>query len=386
MSNHVNYGREVVELAKISNPVFLLVEPVLKTPYPPLGLMKIGTMLRNKYEGCKIITQSGMNMNGLREKPDGIFITSLFTWDWKLVADAAKDYRRRFPGSDIVVGGIAASLLKEEMELLSEVKVHQGLYDEAEKCAPDYSLTFGRKCRESISFTTRGCPNKCKFCSVRELEPKFFVKDDWVKDLRPELGRIVFWDNNFLASPNFAKDAKILSSLGKKVDFNQGLEARLYDEEKARCLAKVDVDPIRFAFDDIRQEEHVLKAIRLAKKYSRREVCAYALYNFEDTPEDLFHRMDLLNTEGCMCFPMEYRPPSTETRRFPNKYWNGYLLRAFKLSLLFYYRRGMITESRESFQWIYGHNAKEFVANLYEIYEYDKNPDKGKNARFRRPA
>jgi S-adenosylmethionine synthetase len=32
----------------------------------------------------------------------------------------------------------------------------------------------------------------------------------------------------------------------------------------------------------------------------------------------------------------------------------------------------MITESRKSFEAIYGKNAKEFVSKLYDIYKYDK--------------
>ncbi len=69
---------------------------------------------------------------------------------------------------------------------------------------------------------------------------------------------------------------------------------------------------------------------------------------------------------------MEYRAPTVNTKKIPGPNWNTYLLRAFKLTLLFYYRKGMITESRESFLSIYGKNEKEFVSNLYEIYSNDK--------------
>jgi hypothetical protein len=358
--------------------LFLLVEPVAKTPYPPLGLMKISSMLKSRAPGCEVVAQTGNSVNGLAEEPTIIFITSLFTWDWKSLAESIRVFSGRFPARKIVVGGIAASLLADEIESTTGIKPYFGLFDEAEFYAPDYSMMFGRKPGISITFTTRGCPNKCKFCSVKDLEPEFFVKEEWEKDINKNSNKIVFWDNNFLASPNFVKDCEKILALGRKVDFNQGLEARLYDEDKARILARLNVDPLRFAFDDIKQEQHVLKAIRLAKKYTEREICVYALYNFEDTPEDLFYRIDLLNREGVLCFPMEYRAASKETKRFPNKFWNGFLLRAFKLTQLFYYRKGMITEKRESFQSIYGKTAKEFVSKLYEIYEYDKGPSKGK--------
>jgi hypothetical protein len=358
--------------------LFLLVEPITKTPYPPLGLMKISSMLKDRVKGCEVIPQTGSSINGQKETPTAIFITSLFTWDWRSVVESIKVYKSRFKDSKIIVGGIAASLLADEIESATGIKPHAGIYNDAEFYAPDYSKMFGRKPGISITFTTRGCPNKCKFCSVKELEPDFFVKDGWEKDINVDSGKIVFWDNNFLASPNFVKDCEKILTLGKKVDFNQGLEARLYDEDKAKILARLNIDPLRFAFDDIKQEQNVLKAIRLAKKYTKKEICVYALYNFEDSPEDLFYRIDMLNKEGVLCFPMEYRAASKETKRFPNRFWNGFLLRAFKLTQLFYYRKGMITEKRESFQHIYGKTAKEFISKLYEIYEYDKSPSKGK--------
>jgi hypothetical protein len=376
--NYMSNDIGVRDLRKRGNHLFVLVEPVAKTPYPPLGLMKISSMLKDRVKGCHIVAKIGNSIDGLREEPTAIFITSLFTWDWKSVVESIKFYKSRFPDSEVIVGGVAASLLANAIETASGIKPYSGLHGYAEFYAPDYSMMFNRKDRVSIAFTTRGCPNKCKFCSVRKLEPEFFVKEGWEKDVNGDFGRIVFWDNNFLASPNFVKDCEKILALGKKVDFNQGLEARLYDKDKARILARLNIDPLRFAFDDIRHEQDVVKAIRLAKKHTKKEICVYALYNFEDSPEDLFYRIDLLNREGVLCFPMEYRAPNKETKRFPNRFWNGFLLRAFKLSLLFYYRKGMITEKRESFQSIYGRSASEFVSKLYEIYQYDKSPLRGK--------
>jgi hypothetical protein len=69
---------------------------------------------------------------------------------------------------------------------------------------------------------------------------------------------------------------------------------------------------------------------------------------------------------------MEYRRLIPSQTKFPGPHWNTALLRALKLSLIFYYRKGMITESRDSFLSIYGKTAKQFVSKLYEIYEYDK--------------
>jgi len=351
---------------------FLLVEPVAKTSYPPLGLMKISSMLKERYKGCQVIPQVGNSLESRITSPNKIYITSLFTWDWKSVAECARYYNNNFPNSEILIGGIGASLVQEDIFNETGIKPHKGLYDEAEFCSPDYSLTFGRMNGASITCTSRGCPRNCEFCSVKELEPRFFVKENWEKDIEEKYPKIVFWDNNFLASPNFEEDCIEIEKFNKKVDFNQGLDARLLNEERARILFRINVDPIRLAFDDVNYENAVLNAINIVKKYSKREIMVYVLYNFLDKPEELYYRINLLNKEGVLSFPMEYRAPTARINKVPGRNWNTYLLRAFKLTLLFYYRKGMITRSRNSFLSIYGKNEKEFVSRLYEIYSYDK--------------
>lgn len=351
---------------------FLLVEPVAKTPYPPLGLLKISTMLRRRHRGCGVFQSVGNNLPPGLRNPKSIYITSLFTWDCNKVIDSIQYYQLNFPKARIHVGGIAASLVPEYIYTQTGIKPYIGILKSAEVCPPDYSLTFDRKITSSISFTSRGCLRDCKFCNVRTLEPEFFVKNNWEKDIDANLPAITFWDNNWLASPNVRSDCEKLKKIGKKVDFNQGLDARLFDNDKAKLLSTIKLDPVRFAFDNIAYEKSILKAIKVAKIYFTGEIRVYVLYNFEDTPEDFYHRIDLLNTEGVLAFPMEYRPPTEETRKVPGYHWDTYLLRAMKLTLLFYYRKGMITESRESFLDIYGRTPKEFKSRLYDIYWYDK--------------
>lgn len=352
---------------------FLLVEPVAKTPYPPLGLLKISSMLKTKYPGCTVFSQVGKETPENLVHPESIYVTSLFTWDFDKLVAVTNYLKWKHPQSEINIGGIAASLLPEETLAKTGISPHIGLHEEAECCVPDYSLNFDRKVRSSISFTTRGCIRKCKFCTVTTLEPDFYIKNDWENDIAHDLPTITFWDNNWLASPNVLNDCKKLSKIGKKIDFNQGLDARLYTKKIATALSKVNIDPLRFAFDDISQEKAIVSAIRLAKKMTNKEIAVYVLYNFKDTPEEFYYKINLLNQEQVLSFPMCYREPSSVNKIFPNEFWNSYILRGLKLSLLFYYRRGMITESRRSFENIYGHSYNDFITKLYDIYEYDKN-------------
>lgn len=364
------------QLIPMKNKHFLLVEPVSKTPYPPLGLMKISSMLKHRESDCKVFqTVGNVIPQGLFD-PDTIYVTSLFTWDADKVVDSVLHYQRKFPRSTIQVGGIAASLIPDYIYSKTGVKPHLGLLKSAESFAPDYAMNFGRKMKSSISFTSRGCIRNCKFCNVRTLEPEFYIKNSWEKDIDKELPAITFWDNNWLASPNVEADCENLRRIGKPVDFNQGLDARLLDNDMAKLLSKIRLSPVRFAFDNIAHEKSVLNAIRLAKKHLSTDIRVYVLYNFTDTPEDFFHRIHLLNKEGVLAFPMEYREASPNQAKIPGKNWNTHILRGLKLSLLFYYRKGIITKSRSSFSSFYGRTPKQFLDKLYEVYWYDKNSRK----------
>ena len=351
---------------------FLLVEPVAKTPYPPLGLMKIATYLKKRRKPCELFATVGNTIPPRLSRPLEIYITSLFTWDLDKTIKCVQFYLDRFPRAKIHIGGIAASLLPDHITTATGIRPHIGLFEKAEAYPPEYALSFNRKIDASMTFTSRGCPRKCRFCNVGTLEPKFFVKTNWERDVCEDLPKIIFWDNNWLASPNFSSDCDKIRKLGKTVDFNQGLDARLYKKSLPKEMSTLKLDPIRFAFDDISHEPHVLRAITLAKKYARTEIRVYVLYNYKDTPEDFFTRISLLNKHGVLAFPMEYRKPTAARTKFPGPHWDTALLRALKLSLIFYYRQGMITTSRQSFQSIYGKTPKQFISKLYKIHEYDK--------------
>lgn len=332
--------------------------------------MKISSMLKQKYPGSQIFTAIGNDIpQGLYDSQE-IYITSLFTWDLDSVVDSVLSYRMFFPDAAIHVGGIGASLMPEYISEKTGIRPHIGLLDEAENCPPDYSLTFGRKLRSSITYTTRGCVRRCDFCCVPRLEPKYCSRSGWEQDLNTDFPEITIWDNNFLASPNFEQDCKTL--LKKKVDFNQGLDARLYNERRASMLHQVNVSPVRFAFDSMEYADDIFRAINLAKKFTNKEIRVYVLYNFKDTPDDFFQRIDSLNKAGVWSFPMCFREPSVENIQKPNSKWTKELLRGLKVILLNFYTHGMITPPRDSFLKIFGSNPEEFKEKLYSSYLYDK--------------
>ncbi|MBL7075731.1 cobalamin-dependent protein [candidate division KSB1 bacterium] len=367
----------------------LLVEPAYKNPYPPLGLMKISTWHKRKGNNVQLIKdtphspsldlfeENEICYKKLKNHYDIIYITSLFTYQAQFVIETIRYYIDKFPKARTRVGGIMATLIPEYIKEKTGIETHVGLLRGAENCPPDYS--WYPNLNYSISFTTRGCPRNCPFCAVGKHEPIFKVKENWPEDIDITKRKIIFWDNNWLASPNFEKDVKRLMKFRKigitQVDFNQGLDCRLFDEDKIKLLSQIKIKPLRLAFDNCSEDGYIQKAIQLSQKYGFKDISVYVLYNSEDkndTPEYFYYRINEINKLGALTYPMRYRALYNANGQYISDKWDKKLLRALKLSLMFYYTKGMITKSRDAFKKIYGNNGNEFKHKLYEIYEKDK--------------
>ena len=362
----------------------LLVEPGYGNTYPPLGLMKISTW-HNETKGgfvdfLKLTSQGIPSLSSgksLEHHYDLIYITSLFTYHADEVVQAIQYCKVAYPQAEIKVGGIMATLLPNYIREKTGISPHERLLPGAEDCRPDYSLFPELQC--SVSFTTRGCKRACKFCAVRKHEPNFYVKENWENDIDLTKNLIIFWDNNWFFSPNFFKDIEKLKKLNIPFDFNQGLDCRLFDSEKARALSQTRIRSLRLAFDDRSEEGYIQNAIKLAQKYGFKDIRVYVLYNStdeNDTPEYFFYRINEMNKLGALSYPMRFRPIDSIQGRYVSPNWNTALLRGLKLSLMFYYTKGMITKSREAFIQIYGSNERQFKEKLYGIHQYDRELDK----------
>jgi len=362
----------------------LLVEPGYGNTYPPLGLMKISTWhkeVKGDFVDFLKLTPQGIpslaNGELLEHHYDQIYITSLFTYHADEVIQAIQYCKATYPEAETKVGGIMATLLPDYIEEKTGIYPHEGLLPGAEDCKPDYTLFPELRC--SITFTTRGCKRACRFCAVKQHEPDFFVKDNWENDIDLTKNIIIFWDNNWFFSPNFFQDIEKLKKLNKPFDFNQGLDCRLFDSEKAEALSQTRIRLLRFAFDDRSEEGYVQNAVKLAQKYGFKDIRVYVLYNSpdeNDTPEYFFYRINEINKLGALSYPMRFRPLNSTEGRYVSPKWNPVLLRGLKLTLMFYYTKGMITRSREAFMQIYGSNEMQFKEKLYGIYNYDRQLQK----------
>ena len=140
-----------------------------------------------------------------------------------------------------------------------------GIYDELPKeiddMFPDYSIY--PNVDYAIGFLTRGCIRKCPWCVVPKKEGKIRAYRTWQEIKRPDSRDIVFMDNNVLACPHGVEQMKDMIGKKVRIDFNQGLDARLITPEIAEILSKLKwIRSIRMSCDTDSMLDVVLTAIK----------------------------------------------------------------------------------------------------------------------------
>ena len=165
-------------------------------------------------------------------------------------------------------------------------KLFTSLSDEVEHICPDYSL-YG--CTHAYGFLTRGCIRKCPWCVVPEKEG-MLRKNASIDEFLGKMDSAVLMDNNVLASDWGLSQIEYVVGRKIKIDFNQGLDARIIagNPEIAKLLGKVSwLKPLRMACDQESQMDSVAKATEMLRKAGAtpRQYFVYVLV--KDLPDAL---------------------------------------------------------------------------------------------------
>ena len=142
---------------------------------------------------------------------------------------------------------------------------YDALPDDIDSMYPDY--TIYPDCKHAIGFLTRGCIRSCPWCVVPKKEGRIRPYSTWQEIKRPDSRDIVFMDNNVLACEHGINQIKDMIGQDVRVDFNQGLDARLITPEVAELLSKLKwIRFIRMSCDTDAMLVVVLRAIHFLEK------------------------------------------------------------------------------------------------------------------------
>ena len=208
--------------------------------YPNLALMKISAW--HKQQGDCVEWYNPFN------RYDKLYMAKVFSF--------TEDYLQYITNADIIEKGGTGYDIKKMLP--------PGI----DRMQPDYSIYPNIDSKTAYGFLTRGCPNKCKWCCVPAKEGNIAPYMD-IEELAID-GRknIILMDNNVLASDYGLEQIEKIIRLGIRVDFNQGLDARLVTDDIAKMLAKVKwVKRIRFGCDTPKQIEECERATSLIDRY-----------------------------------------------------------------------------------------------------------------------
>ncbi len=400
----------------------LLVEPGYPNKYPPLGLMKIASYHGPHGRNDHVQFVKGYAPEALEHAWDRVYVTTLFSFEWKRTS-AAIDFALRAARGQaerVFVGGIAATLMFDEFirePRWAGVRFIKGLLDQPpavslelsgedgdfgaddiaappiEELVPDYSILdhtpYVYPVRDAyFGYASRGCVRKCSFCGVPKLEGaqrEMPPLSGLVLGVEAQFGPkkdLILMDNNVAASSRYQEVVAEIRDLGfergavferdgaspakRRVDFNQGVDARILAKSPMylREMAKICIDPLRIAFDHVGMRRVYQRSVEMAASYGLKSLSNYMLYNFMDTPSDLYQRMSInieLNARlgvRIWSFPMRYLPVTLKDRSHVGKHWNRYYLRSFQIMLQA--THGVVSGSDKFFHRAFGDCFEDF--------------------------
>lgn len=404
----------------------LLIEPGYKNKYPPLGLMKIAQYhgSRGKRDNVRFI--KGEDRSVLMTNWDRIYVTTLFSFEFMQISQSIDFALHVVNGNakKIFVGGIAASLMHNRF--IAEPRWRgicfiKGLLDASpaialqladfsqelskedksetpiEDLVPDYDI-LAQICYQYpvhdayFAYASRGCIRKCSFCGVPTLEGNqrdaapLSLLVHGVEELYGPKKDLILMDNNVVASPRFTEIVAEIRNLGftpgaklhrqgqapvlRRVDFNQGVDARILCNNPMylRELSTICLKPLRIAFDHWGMRIPYSKSIRYAHEFGLHELSNYMLFNFHDSPSDLYLRLSLntqLNEElgiRIRSFPMRYQPIDLPNKSHIGEKWTRYQLRSIQIILQA--TQGIVSCSPQSLRNIFGETEAAFYDRL----------------------
>jgi hypothetical protein len=233
----------------------------------------------------------------LEQPPDAVHVSVTFTYDKHRAEELAEAWQHVAP---VTIGGVA--------------------YGD-----PGAEFVPGRYIKQGYTFTSRGCPRRCWFCSVwkRDPVPRLLpIQDGWN-----------ILDDNLLACPEPHVRAvfAMLARQRRRVEFTGGLEALALEDYQVNLLAGLRPRPnCFFAYDPGDEFATLESAARrlLAAGFTREShrLRCYVLIGFpRDSFEQATKRLTDIAGIGFTPMAMLWRPETPSQERWrPSAEWRAF--------------------------------------------------------------
>lgn len=249
---------------------------------------------------------------------DKFYFSVIFSWEIQELIRQVNMVRSW--GKEVEIGGPAATFMANYIERRTGVAVHRGLDDRFERVPGDYELTF----------SSRGCPHKCRFCGVKRVEPVAIEYDDFPLAHRVGDNNLTAtsWDHQKLVVERF-KD------FAGKLDFNSGFDIRFFEEKHYELYSQLKLESAprgkhwRFAFDTMAVEKDVRRVAAMMRGHGldRHQVMFYVLIGFPgQTPKECLYRLNTIIELGMNLYPMRFWPLNSLKRDYVAPGWTEDLL------------------------------------------------------------
>jgi len=334
----------------------------------PLGLLKLYSYEKRIGNDVRITSCKRTPKNFV---PDEICFSPIFLFNLEKDIGYIRSFQSKFKKAKIKIGGVTATLKPELFEQhVPGAEVITGLQSEFEHETPCYEalgMDF------SFGFTSRGCTRKCPWCVVPKIEGKLYKNEHWKNYLAPGHTHFISMDNNILACGYDWVEGVLaeLTKRGMTIDFNQGLDCRMFakDERFVELFKRhrQQIPVVRFSWDSKGVEKAATKTLDLITKHGMKsEGRWYMLYGFNDTPEEIWHRLNVITkNHNHKVKPMIYRNLETGGTA---KGWHLYAKKLFTLRAgpvdfinCFDFQIGMFGSSPEEFSAMVRFVGRNFV-------------------------
>ena len=268
--------------------------------FPNLALMKISAW--HKAKGDTVEWYAPL-FHSMGEPLDIVYMSKVFSFTPK--------FQYPINALKVIKGGSGFAISLVDGKEVYDKSKDPDLMREIEHIYPDYSLypEYTENC--AFGYLSRGCPRGCGFCHVASKEGRWAYKVANLSEFWRGQKKIVLCDPNILACRDHMELLQQLVDSGAMVEFNQGLDIRLINDDNLELLKRIKLTNIHFAYDRYEDKEIIEPLFRRFKEktgYNRNKgrVMVYILVNYNTTIAQDIERIQFCRELNFSPYPMIY--------------------------------------------------------------------------------